>query len=69
MTDRSERGNHSTSSADGTRTNTKTGADRVREHRETLDALADSDLPAAWIAEALLEWIRTDGDPTPSRDD
>lgn len=69
MTDHSGQTNHSPSPPERTRRNAQTGADRVREHRETLEDLAESDLPAAWIAEALLEWIRTDGDLTPSRDD
>jgi len=29
----------------------------VRESREELEQLADSDLPAAWIAEGLLDAI------------
>ncbi len=30
-------------------------ADAIDEHREDLEALAESDLRCAWIAEALLE--------------
>lgn len=33
-------------------TNTR---EKIEEHRDELDALADSDLPANWIAEELIE--------------
>jgi len=33
----------------------------VEQHRDDLEALADSDLPAAEIAEALLETTETEG--------
>jgi len=38
---------------DGLRVLTMTEA--IDEHRETLEAIANSDLNSAWIAEALLE--------------
>lgn len=31
------------------------GLDAAREHRDDLEALADSDLPAAWVAQAILD--------------
>lgn len=34
-----------------------TGLQRVRENREDLEDLADSDLPCAWIADALLDAV------------
>ena len=33
----------------------KTVQQKVGKHRETLKALAESDLPCSWLAEALLE--------------
>lgn len=35
----------------------QSGLDKVREHREELEDLAESDLPVAWIAEHLLDVI------------
>lgn len=29
--------------------------ERIAEHQEALEAIADSDLPADWVAEALIE--------------
>lgn len=36
-------------------------AESIDDHREDLEALAESDLPAAWIADALLEGADTRG--------
>ncbi|WP_281375695.1 hypothetical protein [Halorarum halophilum] len=36
--------------------------DVVRERREALERVADSDLPAAWIAETLLEVADAEGE-------
>lgn len=33
------------------------GLDKVREHRDALEDLAESDLPADWIAATLLDAV------------
>lgn len=40
----------------------ETGLQRVRENRDALEDLADSDLPCAWVADALLDAADCDGD-------
>jgi len=40
----------------------ETGLQRVRENRNALEDLADSDLPCAWVADALLDAADRDGD-------
>lgn len=37
-----------------------TGLQRVRENRADLEDLADSDLPCAWVADALLDAVDAD---------
>jgi len=39
-----------------------TGLQRVRDSQDALQDLADSDLPCAWVAEALLDAADVDGD-------
>ena len=34
--------------------NKRDAFENIREHREELEAVAESDLPASWIAETLL---------------
>lgn len=34
-----------------------TGLDAAQDHRDDLEALADSDLPAAWVAQAILDTL------------
>ena len=36
------------------------GLEAVREHRDDLESLAESDLPAAWIAQTLLDAAEKD---------
>ena len=49
------------SAADGQHS-AETGLQRVRENRDALEDLADSDLPCAWVADALLDAADCDGD-------
>lgn len=39
-----------------------TGVQRLQNHRDDLQDLADSDLPVAWVAEHLLDVIDDDAD-------
>lgn len=40
------------------------GLDAVRENREALHEIADSDLPASWVAEKLLDAVDEQGSET-----
>jgi len=52
-----------TETADNRRTDSHgaTGVQRLQDHRDDLQDLADSDLPCAWVADALLD-VADDGD-------
>jgi hypothetical protein len=39
-----------------------TGVQRLQHHRDSLQDLADSDLPVAWVAKHLLDVIDDDAD-------
>lgn len=45
-----------------------TGLQRVRENRDALEDLADSDLACAWVADALLDAAHGDSDPVDAGD-